>query len=54
MMPWESLVPLSLAFSVNGINNGHQGISSPSYSFSAFFLSVLQVPFLHPGQLLRC
>lgn len=29
-MPWESPVPLSLAFNVNGINNGHQGISSPS------------------------
>lgn len=45
-MPWESAVPLSLAFNVNGINNGHQGISSPSSTPPLLFLlSVLQVPF---------
>lgn len=40
MMPWESAVPLSLAFNVNGINNGHQGISSPSSTPPLLFFSL--------------
>ena len=39
-MPWESPVPLSLAFNVNGINNEHQGISSPSSTPALLFFSL--------------